>query len=130
MWNFWGCPSDFPEITVRYPQFFKLITSLNPRHALSHFRSHEALEDLEKTAEESVLDASAGRKKRTSAASAVRKKRTSAVSAAKVAAAGGKKRKGSVVVEHEESVHEANSRVSNDGKQVGVAGPPWQILDA
>ena len=52
MWNFWGCPSDFPEITVRYPQFFKLITSLNPRHALSHFRSHEALEDLEMTDEE------------------------------------------------------------------------------
>ena len=49
MWHFWGCPSDFPETTVRYPQFLKLITSLNPRHALSHFRSHEALEDLEIT---------------------------------------------------------------------------------
>ncbi len=55
MWNFWGCPSDFPEITVRYPQFSKLIASLNPRHVLSHFRSHKALEDLEKTAEESIL---------------------------------------------------------------------------
>ena len=59
-----------------------------------------------------------------------RKKRTSAASDSKFAAAGGKKRKGGAVVEHKESVHEANSRVSNDGKQVGVAGPPWQILDA
>ena len=60
MWHFWGCPSDFPETTVRYPQFLKLITSLNPGHALPHFRSHEALEDLEMTAEESVLDEDVG----------------------------------------------------------------------
>jgi len=71
-----------------------------------------------------------GRSQNTKVVVAGRKKRTSAASAAKVAAAGGKKQKKGAVVEHEESVHEANSTISNDEKQVGVAGPPWQILDA